>query len=77
MNLTDVVGAGEIADRAGVVKTTVWSWRKRYADFPTPALLLMGPVWDWAEVEAWLRARTVRTKDGILAVASAAPEQEA
>lgn len=70
------VGVGEIAARAGVVKTTVRSWQKRYPEFAALAKQLeMGPVWDWAEVEAWLRARTVRTKDGILI--AAAPEQEA
>lgn len=73
MTLSDPVGAGEIAQRAGVAKATVWSWQKRHQDFPAPVQLEMGPVWDWADVEAWLRARTVRTKDGI----SAAPEQEA
>jgi predicted DNA-binding transcriptional regulator AlpA len=75
VTLSDPVGAGEIAKRAGVVKATVWSWQKRHSDFPAPVQLEMGPVWDWAEVDAWLRARTVRTKDGILI--SAAPEQEA
>jgi predicted DNA-binding transcriptional regulator AlpA len=76
MTLSDPVGAGEIAKRAGVVKATVWSWQKRHSDFPAPwRQLEMGPLWDWAEVEAWLRARTVRTKDGILI--SAAPKQEA
>lgn len=55
MTLSDPVGAGEIARRAGVVKATVWSWQKRHSDFPAPVQLEMGPVWDWAEVEAWLR----------------------
>jgi predicted DNA-binding transcriptional regulator AlpA len=53
----NIVGAGEIAQRAGVAKATVWSWQKRHSDFPAPVQLEMGPVWDWAEVEAWLRAR--------------------
>lgn len=56
-SLRDPVGAGEIARRAGVVKATVWSWQKRHSDFPAPVQLEMGPVWDWAEVAAWLRAR--------------------
>lgn len=59
MTLSDPVGAGEIAQRAGVVKATVWSWQKRHQDFPAPVQLEMGPVWDWADVEAWLRARNV------------------
>lgn len=59
MTLSDPVGAGEIAQRAGVVKATVWSWQKRHSDFPTPVQLEMGPVWDWAEVETWL-SRTNR-----------------
>jgi predicted DNA-binding transcriptional regulator AlpA len=73
--ISDPVGAGEIARRAGVVKATVWSWQKRHSDFPAPVQLEMGPVWDWADVEAWLQARTVRSKDGILI--AAALEQEA
>ena len=56
----DPVGAGEIAQRAGVVKATVWSWQRRHSDFPAPVQLEMGPVWDWAEIEAWL-SRTNRT----------------
>jgi predicted DNA-binding transcriptional regulator AlpA len=75
MTLSDPVGAGEIAKRAGVVKATVWSWQKRHSDFPVPVQLEMGPVWDWVEVAAWLQARTVRSKDGIRIVA--ALEQEA
>lgn len=66
MTLSDPVGAGEIAHRAGVAKATVWSWQKRHSDFPAPVQLLMGPVWDWAEVEAWLRARIVRTTSSVM-----------
>lgn len=74
MSLSDPVGAGEIAQRAGVVKATVWSWQKRHSDFPAPVQLEMGPVWDWAEVEAWVKRHTNRDPFGPL---PAAPKQEA
>jgi hypothetical protein len=44
-----------IAHRAGTTVGTVQSWRHRHADFPAPmASLRIGPVWDWAPVDAWL-----------------------
>ncbi len=48
------VGAQEIADRASVEKDTIWKWRKRYADFPEPIQLAMGPVWEWCDVAEWV-----------------------
>lgn len=66
MTLSDPVGAGEIARRAGVVKATVWSWQKRHSDFPAPVQLEMGPVWDWAEVEVWVKRHTNRDPFGPL-----------
>lgn len=52
--LDDLVGAMEIAQRAGVRYGLVQRWIAR-ATFPEPALRLsMGPLWDWQDVEAWL-----------------------
>ena len=52
---TDLVGTAEIAERAGVATATVHSWRRRHPGFPEPAArLASGPVWRWADVEAWL-----------------------
>jgi predicted DNA-binding transcriptional regulator AlpA len=53
----NIVGAGEIAQRAGVAKATVWSWQKRHSDFPAPHQLEMGPVWDWVDVATWLQTK--------------------
>lgn len=51
----DVVGASEIAERASVHRRTVYRWSSR-GDFPAPlAELARGAVWDWADVETWLR----------------------
>lgn len=50
-----LVGLTEIAMRAGVQKPVVAMWRTRHPDFPAPlAELQTGPVWDWADVKAWL-----------------------
>lgn len=50
----DLVGIGEIAERAGVAVNTVHAWRRRHADFPAPvARLAVGPVWLWQDVERW------------------------
>jgi len=57
----DPVGAQEIAERAGVQRDTVWKWRRRYADFPKPVMLNMGPVWEWAAVEQWVQAHRLTT----------------
>jgi hypothetical protein len=53
--LGDLVGPAEIAARAGVQPDTFFEWRRRYPDFPKPAVQLkMGPVWFWADVAPWL-----------------------
>ncbi len=61
-----LVGVAEIAERAGVAKATVMSWRRRHSDFPAPVVILAGgPVWDWRVVDAWrskLRAGGPRTR---------------
>lgn len=54
----DPVGISEIAERHGTTPGTIRSWRHRHADFPEPiADLAMGPLFDWHEVETWLRTR--------------------
>lgn len=55
--MSDLVGPTEIAERAGVKPDTVLKWRLRHAlTFPVPLVTLSsGPVWDWADVEEWLR----------------------
>lgn len=51
----DLVGATDLAQRAGKQVATVHSWRARHADFPEPVVqLAAGPVWDWRAVEQWL-----------------------
>lgn len=50
----DLVGAMEIAERAGVRYKLVQAWIGR-GIFPEPIIRLsMGPVWDWQDVAAWL-----------------------
>jgi chromosome partitioning protein len=53
----DLVGAHEIAARMGLsFPNVVHTWRKRYDDFPKPvAVLQAGVIWDWKEIEMWLR----------------------
>lgn len=52
-----LVSSVEIADRLGVKRMTVHQWRQRNVGFPDPlAQLAIGPVWDWADVEAWAKA---------------------
>jgi hypothetical protein len=55
--VADLIGVREIAVRAGVSPQAVTNWQKRHAGFPPPLVRLHGgPVFDWAEVEAWLRS---------------------
>jgi uncharacterized protein len=57
----DLVGVAEIADRSGHPTSTIQSWRRRHAGFPTPfAHLASGPIWHWPSVEAWIRAEPRR-----------------
>lgn len=57
----DVVGVAEIASRSGRPVSTVQSWRRRHADFPSPNLeLAAGPVWRWGDVSAWIDRRPGR-----------------
>lgn len=58
VDIERLVGVQEIATRAGLGNAhLVHDWRRRYPDdFPAPILALnMGLVWDWREVEQWLK----------------------
>ncbi|MFF2095990.1 N-6 DNA methylase [Streptomyces sp. NPDC058202] len=50
-----LVTGSEIARLAGVTRAAVSNWRRRYADFPTPAGGgVNSPLFDLAEVQNWL-----------------------
>jgi hypothetical protein len=52
-----LVAAADIARLAGVGRSAVSNWRRRYAGFPPPvAGTPASPLFALAEVEAWLRA---------------------
>ncbi|RIK05406.1 MAG: hypothetical protein DCC49_12465 [Acidobacteria bacterium] len=53
----DLVGAAEIAERLGIAQPqTVHSWRRRYEDFPRPvATLKQAMIWSWSDVERWAK----------------------
>ena len=54
----DLVSVSEIAARTQHPVSTVQSWRRRHDTFPRPlTTLAAGPVWNWDEVERWLRRR--------------------
>lgn len=64
-----LVGLIEIAQRAGVQRPVVSTWRSRYPDFPVPIRELhVGPVFWWPQVKAWLAA-TGRRYDCELTIA--------
>lgn len=71
MDVTQLVGTAEIAERLGLAHAeTVHNWRVRYADFPQPvAKLSRIHVWVWSDVERWARNTghlTAReTSDGV------------
>src|SRR5215831_14093743 len=51
-----LVAAADIARLAGVGRSAVSNWRRRYAGFPKPvAGTAASPLFALAEVEAWLR----------------------
>ena len=53
-----LVTAADIARLAGVTRGTVSNWRRRHQDFPGACCGTgASPVYDRAEVEAWLAAR--------------------
>src|SRR5260221_9757166 len=52
------VAAADIARLAGVGRSAVSNWRRRYAGFPQPvAGTMASPLFALAEVEAWLRGQ--------------------
>lgn len=55
IDVDDLVGAHEIAQRLGVARPqVVHEWRRRHADFPEPiATLKTALIWDWVEVHRW------------------------
>lgn len=54
----DLIGLYEIAAVSDVTPSAVANWRKRFADFPAPiADLKSGPVFDGAQIRAWLAKR--------------------
>ncbi len=58
VDVHDLVGAAEIADRLGVAAPqVVTNWARRHADFPQPvARLQRAHVWAWPDVVGWVRA---------------------
>jgi len=56
VDVDQLVGAAEIAQRLGLAQRTVHDWRRRHADFPAPvAELTAALVWNWPDVERWAR----------------------
>jgi hypothetical protein len=57
VDVDDLVGAAEIAERLGLRgRQAVSDWRRRHPDFPKPvAELKQAMVWNWPDVEAWAR----------------------
>ena len=55
VDLIDLVGAHEIAQRLGVARPqVVHEWRRRHDDFPKPiATLKTALIWAWREVSVW------------------------
>lgn len=56
VDVSELVGAAEIADRLGIDRKSVHQLRQRHDDFPDPvARLRQAMVWAWPDVEAWAR----------------------
>jgi hypothetical protein len=57
IDVDDLVGVDEIADRLGLKRRqVVHNWRARHPDFPEPVAKLNGGfVWYWPDVAAWAR----------------------
>lgn len=58
VDVDDIVGAAEIAERLGLANSQlVHVWRRRHDDFPEPVReLKRAHVWAWPDVERWARA---------------------
>jgi predicted DNA-binding transcriptional regulator AlpA len=58
VDVDDLVGAAEIAERCGVKRPqVVHDWRRRYPDFPEPVTQLRTAlVWSWSDVERWAKS---------------------
>ena len=62
VDVDDLVGAAEIAERLGIKRPhLIHDWRRRHAEFPQPVVELKGTlIWLWPEVEQWA-SRTGRS----------------
>ena len=58
VDVDDLVGAAEIAERLGVKRPhLIHDWRRRYPEFPKPVVELIGILlWDWNEVQRWAKS---------------------
>jgi hypothetical protein len=64
IDVENLVGAAEIAERLGFEPRTVHAWTHRHADFPAPiAKLRQAMIWNWPDVEAWARKTGRPPKD--------------
>ena len=71
-----LVGLIEIAQKAGVKRNTVTSWRDRHDDFPEPVKeLAVGPIFWWPHVRDWL-VHTGRATDANWSRDMIAPESD-
>jgi predicted DNA-binding transcriptional regulator AlpA len=57
VDVDQLVGAAEIAERLGVARPQViHEWRRRHGDFPQPvAHLRQALVWYWPDIQQWAR----------------------
>jgi hypothetical protein len=57
IDIDQLVGAVEIAERLGVARPqVVHDWRRRHPDFPAPiAVISRVGIWYWPDVERWAR----------------------
>jgi transposase-like protein len=57
VDVAELVGAAEIADRLGLAHPeAVHNWRRRHQDFPEPVTRLrQAMIWYWPDVEKWAR----------------------